>query len=243
MMGDNCRRVIMVTGGNEGIGWETVKKFHESGDDVVAVVDKHIDDHLRSLDRVGIAWNCDVSDRQCIRKFIEHVIQLYGRIDVLVSNAGILRSGPSIDFSWDLWNEIINVNLSGAWNVIQSVLPAMCGQGRGRIIIVSSELGLIGYPEYAAYCASKGALISLTKAIAKEFAPQGVLINSIAPGPIATNLLKTYSSEFNDQTRELIPVNRFGTPNEIADVIYFLASESASYFVGQVISPNGGTAI
>jgi 3-oxoacyl-[acyl-carrier protein] reductase len=113
----------------------------------------------------------------------------------------------------------------------------------GRIINVSSELGIIGFPTYAAYSASKGGIIALTKAIAKEVAPLGILVNSVAPGPIETDMLILDTIEYNDETREQIPLKRFGKPDEIASVIEFLAGPGGSFFVGQIISPNGGTAI
>jgi len=113
----------------------------------------------------------------------------------------------------------------------------------GRIINVSSELGLIGYPTYAAYCASKGGIIALTKAVAKEVAPHGILVNSVAPGPVETDMLIRDTIEYNEETREQIPLRRFGKPDEIAAVIEFLAGDGGSFMVGQVVSPNGGTAI
>ena len=113
----------------------------------------------------------------------------------------------------------------------------------GRIINVSSELGLIGFPSYAAYSASKGGVIAMTKAVAKEVARHGILVNSVAPGPIETDMLIHDTIEFNDETREQVPLKRFGQPEEIAAVIVALAGEAGTYMVGQIISPNGGTAI
>jgi 3-oxoacyl-[acyl-carrier protein] reductase len=119
----------------------------------------------------------------------------------------------------------------------------MLSRRGGRIVNVSSELGLIGFPTYAAYCASKGGVIALTKAVAKEVAPSGVLVNSVAPGPVETDMLVRDTIEFNDETREQIPLRRFGQPDEIARVIEFVAGAGGDFMVGQVLSPNGGTAI
>jgi 3-oxoacyl-[acyl-carrier protein] reductase len=119
----------------------------------------------------------------------------------------------------------------------------MIARRSGRILTVSSELGLIGFPTYAAYSASKGAIIALTKSLARELAPHGILVNSVAPGPIETDMLRYDTVEYNDETREQVPLRRFGQPDEIARVVEFLAGEGGDFMVGQVVSPNGGTAI
>lgn len=185
----------------------------------------------------------DIGRPEEARRFVEESERRFGRIDVLVNNAGILRSTPTHEVTWEEWEETISVNLGGTWACLRAALPGMLERGCGRIINVSSELGLIGFPTYAAYSASKGGIIALTKAVAKEVAPRGVLVNSVAPGPIETDMLIHDTIEYNDETREQIPLRRFGKPDEIASVIEFLAGPGGSFMVGQVVSPNGGTAI
>ena len=185
----------------------------------------------------------DLSDSNEAARFIEESERFFGRIDVLVNNAGILRSTPTHKVTQEEWEEIVSVNLGGTWWCLRAALPGMLERRSGRIINVSSELGLIGYPTYAAYCASKGGIIALTKAVAKEVAPHGILVNSVAPGPVETDMLIYDTIEYNDETREQVPLRRFGKPDEIAAVIEFLAGEGGSFMVGQVVSPNGGTAI
>lgn len=185
----------------------------------------------------------DIGRPEEARRFVEESERRFGRIDVLVNNAGILRSTPTHEVTWEEWEETISVNLGGTWACLRAALPGMLERGCGRIINVSSELGLIGFPTYAAYSASKGGIIALTKAVAKEVAPRGVLVNSVAPGPIETDMLIHDTIEYNDETREQISLRRFGKPDEIASVIEFLAGPGGSFMVGQVVSLNGGTAI
>lgn len=185
----------------------------------------------------------DVSRPEEVAALIEAADASYGRIDVLVNNAGVLLCKASVDTTNEDWARVIGINLTGTWNCLHAVLPGMIERRSGRIINISSELGLIGFSTYAAYCASKGGVIALTKAVAKEVAPYGVLVNSVAPGPIETHMLKFDTVEYNDETREQIPLRRFGQPDEIAAAVEFLAGPGGSYMVGQIVSPNGGTAI
>lgn len=243
------KRVIMVTGAGRGIGHAIAKRFAESGD------------HLFLLDRTGVencealsslaekaggsitAIEADVTDAESLKSAAARAIDVHGRLDVLVNNAGILISKPTVETTQEDWSRTIAINLGGTWNGIQAALPYMLAQKSGRIINVSSELGIIGFATYAAYCASKGGVIALTKALAKELAPLGILVNTVAPGPIDTDMLKFDTVEYNDETLAEIPLRRFGRADEIAATVAFLAGPDAGYFVGQVISPNGGTAI
>jgi 3-oxoacyl-[acyl-carrier protein] reductase len=175
--------------------------------------------------------------------FVAEAEHKYGQVDVLVNNAGILHSVPTVAETWERFERMMAVNLGGTFATIRAVLPGMLKRRSGRIVNVASELGLIGFATYASYCASKGAVIALTKAVAKEVASSNVLVNCVAPGPVETHMLIHDTVEFNDETREQIPLKRFGQPDEIAAAIEFLAGSDGSFMVGQVISPNGGTAI
>lgn len=243
------RRVVAITGAGRGIGLATARRFARNGD-LLALNYLHSRKGVEEVavtarERGGEALllQADVGKPEEATRFVEESERHYGRLDILVNNAGILRSIPAHQVTWEEWEEVISVNLDGTWSCLRAVLPGMLERGEGRIINVSSELGLIGYPTYAAYCASKGGIIALTKAVAKEVAPHGILVNSVAPGPVETDMLIHDTIEYNDETREQIPLRRFGKPDEIAAVIEFLAGPGGSFMVGQIVSPNGGTAI
>ena len=243
------RQIVAITGAGRGIGLATARRFAE-GSTLLALNDLHTSEGLKEVAGTArehsgevLLVEGDVGRPDEARRFIEESEHHFGRIDVLVNNAGILRSTPTHKVTQEEWDEVISVNLSGTWWCLRAALPGMIERRSGRIINVSSELGLIGYPTYAAYCASKGGIIALTKAVAKEVAPHGILVNSVAPGPVETDMLIRDTIEYNEETREQIPLRRFGKPDEIAAVIEFLAGEGGSFMVGQVVSPNGGTAI
>jgi NAD(P)-dependent dehydrogenase (short-subunit alcohol dehydrogenase family) len=242
-------RVIAITGAGRGIGLAIARRFAALGDrlalnylDAGENLDAVIAD-AKAKGGDGMALKGDISRPDEATAFVRAAEERYGQIDVLINNAGILISVATEECTWDQWARTIAVNLSGTWSCLRAALPGMIKRRSGRIINVSSELGLIGYPTYAAYSASKGGVIALTKAVAKEMAPHGILVNSVAPGPIETDMLINDTIEYNDEARAQIPLRRFGHPDEIAAVVVAVAGEAGSYMVGQIISPNGGTAI
>ena len=234
-------RVIAITGAGRGIGLATARRFAAAGDRL-ALNYRRSGTALQELDGALLSQG-DIAKREDAERFIAETEERYGQIDVLVTNAGILYSTASHEVPPEEWIETIATNLSGTWWCIRAALPGMVARGAGRIITVSSELGLIGFPTYAAYSASKGGIIALTKSLAKELAPLGILVNSVAPGPVVTDMIVHDTIEYNDETREQIPLRRFGEPEEIAAAIEFLAGPGGDFMVGQVVSPNGGTAI
>jgi len=241
------RRAIVVTGAARGIGLATAERFAAAGDDLVVNDLSFPDEAKRRLERTASEAGGtvtfvtgDISDPLVAPATIGACVEKRGRVDVLVNNAGLLRAKASHEVEWDEWQRVIDVNLGGTWRMIRAALPPKIARRQGRIINVSSELGLAGYACYAAYSASKGGVIALTKALAKEYASYGILINSVAPGPVETDLLRVDSMEFTDEAREAVPLKRFGRPEEIARSIEFLAGPGGDFYVGQVISPNGG---
>jgi 3-oxoacyl-[acyl-carrier protein] reductase len=243
------KRVVVITGAGKGIGLATAKRFAETGDQLVLNYydsNQQLEDVIRIARENGgdgITVQADVSDPEQATRIIRTAEEHFGHVDILINNAGKLVSATVAETSWAQWEQMIKTNLGGTWACMQAVLPGMLARGKGRIINISSELGLIGFPTYAAYCASKGGVIALTKAVAKEVAPSGILVNSVAPGPIETDMLINDTIEYNDETRETIPLKRFGKADEIAAMVEALAGPAGDYMVGQVISPNGGTAI
>ncbi|MGU7782164.1 SDR family NAD(P)-dependent oxidoreductase [Burkholderia sp. PU8-34] len=243
------RNVVAITGAGRGIGLATAMRFARQGallslnyeqskdalEEVVALARHHGGDAL--------LYRADVADHRQVEAFVAATEAQFDRLDVLVNNAGILHSVATADESWERFERTLAVNLGGTFAAIRAALPGMVKRRSGRIVNVGSELGLIGFASYASYCASKGAVIALTKAVAKEVASANVLVNCVAPGPIETHMLIHDTVEFNDETREQVPLKRFGQPDEIAAVIEFLAGPGGSFMVGQVVSPNGGTAI
>lgn len=243
------RRVVVITGAGKGIGLAIAKRFAMAGDYLVL----NYFDSSDQLDAVipiarenggdAITVQADISDPEAATGVIREAESRYGRVDILVNNAGRLVSATVAETTWAQWEQMISTNLGGTWACMQAVLPGMLARREGRIINISSELGLIGFPTYAAYCASKGGVIALTKAVAKEVAPSGVLVNSVAPGPIETDMLIKDTIEYNDATREALPLKRFGKADEIAAMVEALAGPAGDYMVGQIVSPNGGAAI
>ncbi len=242
-------KVVAITGAGRGIGLATAWRFAREGA-LLALNDLGVSDGMKEVAGAAreaggeaLFFEANVGRPEEAKGFVRDAEGRFGGIDVLVNNAGILRSTPTHEVGWEEWEETISVNLGGTWACLRAALPGMLERGSGRIINVSSELGLIGFPTYATYSASKGGIIALTKAVAKEVAPHGILVNSVAPGPVETDMLIRDSIEYNDETREQVPLRRFGKPDEIAAVIEFLAGPGGSFMVGQVVSPNGGTAI
>jgi 3-oxoacyl-[acyl-carrier protein] reductase len=171
---------------------------------------------------------------------VTRVVDELGQVDILVNNAGISSQGLLHLMSSAEWDRVINVNLRSVFLCTRYVLPQMLERKSGRIINVGSQLGQIGGREMVLYSASKGAVLAFTKALAREVASQGVLVNAIAPGPINTDMAKDISEEWKKTRFAALPIGRFGEVHEVAATAVFLASDEASYYVGQTLGPNGG---
>jgi NAD(P)-dependent dehydrogenase (short-subunit alcohol dehydrogenase family) len=185
-----------------------------------------------------VAVEADVARRAEVAAMVERAIGEYGRIDIVVNNAGISPECALHETTDEVWDRVHAVNLKGQFLVCQAAVPFMRSAGYGRIINIASEQGLIGAADMSAYCASKAGIFGLTKALARELAPAGILVNCIAPGPVDTAMLAD-----RDRTPELasrIPLGRIGRPEEIAFAVLFLASPQSSWTTGQILSPNGG---
>lgn len=224
-------RTVVVTGGASGIGKAIAEAFRGNGDRVAV------------LDRAGgpgvIA--VDVADEDSVRSAFSAVRGEFGAVDVLVNAAGLLTESPVADMGLAMWQETISVDLTGVFLCSREVIRPMCAQRWGRIINISSQLGIKGGTGLGHYSAAKAGVLGFTKALALEAAPDNVLVNSIAPGPIETPLVEGISEAWKRAKRAELPLGRFGTPDEVAPTALLLASDpGGNLFVGQTLGPNSG---
>ncbi|HKH12281.1 MAG TPA: 3-oxoacyl-ACP reductase family protein [Rubrobacter sp.] len=245
-MGKLEGKAAVVTGGARGIGREIVAAFAAEGADV-AVADvlpkgeaAPVLADVERAGRRGLYVRTDVSREDEVRSMVDAVLETFGRIDVLVNNAGVLSLVPLEEMPVEEWDRVLSINLRGTFLCCRFVLPHMLGRGEGRIVNVASQLGQIGAPELAHYSASKGGVIAFTKALAREVAARGVLVNAVAPGPISTGIMPLQSDGQEEALKNSLPIKRFGEVGEVAPTVVFLASADASYYVGQTLGPNGG---
>lgn len=239
------QRVAVITGASRGIGRAIAVRFAQAGARIVAAAtNRELLDQLlgeiRSLGAEGFPLAIDVSVPADAAKLCHEAVERFGRLDILVNNAGITRDGLVLRMKEEDWDRVLDVNLKGAFNCAKAAFPYMMKARWGRIINLSSVSGQTGNAGQANYAASKGGLIALTKALAKEFAPRNVLVNAIAPGYISTDMTKSIDEKARAKLLERIPLSRFGEASEVADVAMFLASDLARYITGQVITVDGG---
>jgi len=247
MQCDMSNKTVLVTGAGKGIGRAIALAFAQSGARV-AINDHEIPEDLSELlgqcteaADEAIFCQADVSQADAVAEMVAQVSDELGTIDVLVNNAGISRPKPFLELTEADWNQTLDINLKSVFLCSQQVLPAMQEKGEGCIINIASELGYLGRAEFAPYTASKGGIITLTRSLAREFAPT-IRINAIAPGPCDTEMLHSEINTPEQMEQELdIPMQRFGKPEEIAATAVFLASEHAGFYCGDVLSPNGGS--
>lgn len=239
-------KTVLVTGASRGIGRAAALALAEAGADVAVNYQSSFEaarDVCAEVRRLGVrarTYQADVSDEDQAQQLVEKIVDDFGRIDVLVNNAGITRDKSFVKMSRAMWDEVLRVNLEGPVNVIRAVLPGMVANGWGRIINVSSIVGQTGNFGQANYSAAKGALISLTKTLAREVARKGVTVNAVAPGFIATDMTRDLAPASLEAVKAMTPVGRLGDPMEVAAAIVFLALPAASYVTGQVLAVNGG---
>ncbi|MBI4249022.1 MAG: 3-oxoacyl-[acyl-carrier-protein] reductase [Elusimicrobia bacterium] len=239
-------QVAIVTGGAQGIGRATAELFAAEGAKVVVCdVDESLaaaaaESLKSSYGADALGFKADVASFEACDAVVKQSLDRYGKIDILVNNAGITRDGLLIRMSEADWDLVLNVNLKGVFHFSKAVAKPMMRQRRGRIVNVASIIGQIGNQGQANYAASKGGVIALTKATAKELASRNIIVNAVAPGFIKTRLTDVLPQEVKNKMLSDIPMARFGEPGEVARVILFLASEDAAYMTGQVIRVSGG---
>jgi 3-oxoacyl-[acyl-carrier protein] reductase len=239
-------KVALVTGAAHGIGEAIALKLAQEGADVVVTdVDlegaQRVAQEIEGLGRKAKAVQADVSQREAVQRLVSEAVSLFGQIDILVNNAGIIRRGTFLEHDPQDWDKVLSVNLGGTFNCAKGVVPLMIEQGGGKIINISSVVGKMGDIASApSYGTSKGAINTLTKSLARELAPYGINVNAVAPHAIETDMSREWSEEKRRQIVEAIPLKRLGKPEEVAEVVAFLASDGAGFITGQILDVNGG---
>ena len=246
-MNNKAKRVVAVTGGSRGIGRAIGLRMADAD---TRVYFNYFDRDSREAEKTvkliedagGSAWGArvDVASQEDVQDFFKKILEECGRVDVLVNNAGITIDTLLVRMKEKDWDRVLAINLKGAFHCIQAVAKTMMKQRAGRIINMASVVGVMGNPGQANYVASKAGLIGLTKTAARELAPRGITVNAVAPGFIDTPMTAVLPEKVKGAMLAQIPLGRFGQPEDVAEVVAFLASEKAAYISGQVIHVNGG---
>ena len=239
-------KVALVTGGSRGIGRSIALALGKNG---VKVAVNYAGSEARAQEVVeliqaagseAIAIQCDVSDSNAVQEMVKQVVATFGSIDILVNNAGITKDTLLMRMKEEDWDSVINTNLKGVFNTTKAVTRPMMKQRSGKIINIASVVGIIGNPGQANYVAAKSGVIGLTKASARELAARHIHVNAVAPGFIETDMTEELPEEAKQAMLAQIPLARFGSPDDVAGVVVFLASDASNYMTGQVLCVDGG---
>jgi len=238
-------KVALVTGAAQGIGKAVALLLARNGADII-VSDINLEKaeetakEIQTLGRKAIAMKVDVANLDQVERMVETILQQLGQIDILVNNAGITRDKLILRMTEEDWDAVLNINLKGTFNCTKAVVRHMSKQKSGKIVSIASVVGEMGNAGQANYAASKAGVIGFTKTIAREFASRGINVNAIAPGYIETPMTDVLPAKVKEELKRLIPVERLGKPEDVAEAVLFLVSEASSYITGQVLNVNGG---
>ena len=238
-------KVALVTGAARGLGQAIALKLAEAGADL-ALCDLNAEwveetaEKVRALGRRAECYGVNVAEGDSVKIGVKAIEKDFGKIDILVNNAGITKDGLIMRMSEDDWDAVLNVNLKGTFLCTKAVMRGMMKQRSGTIVNIASVIGLMGNAGQANYAASKGGVISFSKTVGKELASRNVRCNAVAPGFIRTAMTDALDEEVQNKMKEIIPLSRFGEPEDVANVVLFLASDASAYVTGQVISTCGG---
>ncbi|HHF52114.1 MAG TPA: 3-oxoacyl-[acyl-carrier-protein] reductase [Candidatus Aminicenantes bacterium] len=242
---DFAGKVAVVTGASQGIGESIAQDLAEHRAEVI-VIDlqkekaEEVASTIREKNGKASTYIIDVSKSGQVDSTVEKIIERYGKIDFLVNNAGVTRDSLLMRMKEEDWDTVISVNLKGVYNFSRAVIRSMARNRFGRIVNISSVVGLMGNAGQSNYAASKAGVIGFTKSLAREVAARNVTVNAVAPGYVATSMTESLPESVKKNFIDIIPMKRFGKPKEVAQVVRFLLSDDAAYITGQVISINGG---
>jgi 3-oxoacyl-[acyl-carrier protein] reductase len=238
-------KVALVTGGAQGIGRAIALLLAQKGADIV-VSDINLEKaegtakEIEAIGRRAMAIRTDVANTNDVEHMVQAVLEKFGQIDILVNNAGIARDKLILRMTEEDWDAVLNVNLKGTFNCTKAVIRHMSKQRKGKIVNIASVVGEMGNAGQANYSASKAGVIGFTKTMAREFAQRGINVNAIAPGYIETPMTDVLPEKTKAELRRMIPMERLGRPEDVAEAVLFLVSEVSSYITGQVLNVNGG---
>ena len=238
-------RVALITGSGRGIGKTVALKMASCGADVITcdIDEENANATSREITEMGrksMAFKIDVTDFDGVAQMTAKVLENFEKVDILVNNAGITRDRNLFLMPKEDWDSVININLSGYFNVTRNLITHFLKNKRGNIVNIASVSGLIGLPGQTNYCASKAGIIGFTRALAKECGRAGVPVNCVAPGFIETEMTKQMNEKQFLEIKKIVPMRRLGTVEEVADLVLFLASDKAGYITGQVFTIDGG---
>lgn len=240
---------IVISGGTRGIGKEIAVLLAQKGANIAFTYISNdsqaleLSEYICSLGRKCYFEKFDISDYQCCKAFSNHVKDKLGTVDVLINNAGVTADKSFVLMSEEDWKKVIDINLTGTYNLTRTMIFDFMKQKRGSIINISSVTGIIGAKQQANYAASKAGMIGMTKALAKELASYNIKVNAVAPGYINTDMTEKISIQLKDEFIKSIPLNRFGEAKEVAEFVYFLVNGGDSYITGHVFPIDGGISI
>jgi len=239
-------KTVLISGATRGIGRAIAVELAGEGANISFNYLKsgkeaaELENEIKSMGVSAKSFQADIKDLQAVRSWVDKTKELFGRIDIVINNAGVVKDKALALMEPNDWREVINTNLEGTFNLTRAAIVTLMKQKSGVIINITSVSGIVGLPRQTNYSASKAGMIGFTKSLAKEVAPYNIRVNAVAPGFIETDMLKDLTEEYRNQMLKHIPLSRLGKPQEVAKMVKFLVSDDAAYITGQTIAIDGG---